>query len=97
MKRSEKAAIKQLIEQYRKARLKWDIEWDRENNRQGQLVMAATAVLNGHGKRPAGWDAAIWDKQMNKPLEERLVIAGSLILSELERLEAHKPRELRAE
>lgn len=35
---------------------------------------------------PNHWDPEIWKKMMDKPYEERLIIAGALIAAELDRL-----------
>lgn len=35
---------------------------------------------------PIGWDKAIWENMLKKPYKERLVIAGSLIAAEIDRI-----------
>jgi hypothetical protein len=35
---------------------------------------------------PTIWDHDIWDKMMNKPYKERLIIAGALLAAEIDRL-----------
>ena len=37
---------------------------------------------------PKGWDSPQWDRMIDKPYKERLVIAGALIAAELDRLQA---------
>lgn len=37
-------------------------------------------------KIPNGWDPDIWDKMLNKPILERLAIAGALIAAEIDRI-----------
>ena len=35
---------------------------------------------------PKGWDKEVWKKMISKPYKQRLIIAGALILAELDRL-----------
>ena len=35
---------------------------------------------------PEGWDKGVWSKMVNKPLKDRLIIAGALIAAELDRI-----------
>ncbi len=37
---------------------------------------------------PYGWSQEMWHKMMNKPYKERLIISGSLIAAEIDRLQA---------
>lgn len=39
---------------------------------------------------PDGWNIAIWMRMINKSYKERLVIAGSLLAAEIDRLQAAK-------
>ena len=36
---------------------------------------------------PDGWDNDLWNKMINKPYRERLIIAGALIAAEIDRLD----------
>lgn len=38
--------------------------------------------------RPQGWDEQIWNKMLDKPYKERLIISGALIAAELDRLQS---------
>ena len=40
------------------------------------------------GCAPGDWDISIWNRMMNKPYKERLIIAGALIAAEIDRLQA---------
>lgn len=68
---------------------------DVKYNTQGQLSVAAGIL----GQKtipeeikmtliPKGWDEAIWNRMINKPYKERVIIAGALYAAELDRLEA---------
>jgi hypothetical protein len=37
---------------------------------------------------PEGWNPSIWMKMIQKPYKERLVIAGSLLAAEIDRIQA---------
>lgn len=39
---------------------------------------------------PEGWDRMLFQKMMDKPYLERLIIAGALIAAEIDRIEASK-------
>lgn len=59
------------------------------HNSEGQLAYAAEVLLRSNPdgfKMPEGWKGAIWNKMINKPRKERMVIAGALIAAELDRL-----------
>jgi len=43
-------------------------------------------IVDSIDSLPDGWDADIWHKMFNKPYKERLIIAGALIVAELDRL-----------
>lgn len=69
------------------------IEDDIKYNSQGQLSVAAGILgqktIPDHVKEtliPKGWDGPIWNKMINKPYKERLIIAGALYVAELDRL-----------
>ncbi len=40
---------------------------------------------------PVNWDEQIWSKMISKNYKERLIIAGSLIAAELDRLQSTSP------
>lgn len=77
------------------------IPHDVEFNENGELAKAA-AFLCAHDVEavvkptngginafcPDGWDFSDWQKMCSKPYRERLIIAGSLIAAELDRLNA---------
>jgi len=59
-------------------------------NRDGELLKAAHAMVHEKPKImdfPVDWrDNEITHKMMNKPLKERLIIAGTLLAAEIDRL-----------
>lgn len=68
---------------------------DIKNNDKGQLMMAAESLLqssDGYYDEfkfeliPEGWNETLFLKMFNKPLEERLIIAASLLIAEYDRL-----------
>lgn len=70
------------------------VEYDKENNRSGQLVRAVTVLtltdlppkaIIFH--KPKNWDPEIWVKMCEKSYKERLIIAGALIAAEIDRLQ----------
>ncbi len=68
---------------------------DVKYNTKGQLSVGAGILaqknIPEHIKDtliPTGWDEKIWNKMLNKPYEQRLIIAGALIAAELDRLQA---------
>ena len=71
------------------------IEGDVHFNTKGQLSVAAGILAQKDIPEqvkntliPKGWDTPLWDRMINKPYKERLVIAGALIAAELDRLQA---------
>jgi hypothetical protein len=73
------------------------LDYDRDVNDEMQLGIAASALcLDDWGCNdvddiiedwcPNKWDPALWEKMMNKPYKERLIIAGALIAAEIDRL-----------
>jgi hypothetical protein len=69
------------------------IQGDVEFNTNGQLSVAAGILaqmkIPEHIKDtlvPKGWDSPLWDRMINKPYKERLIIAGALIAAEIDRL-----------
>jgi hypothetical protein len=58
-------------------------------NSDSQLSIAAKAIYSnlGVGDCPKGWDKSEWIKIKIKPLRERKIIAGSLLLAEKERID----------
>jgi len=67
---------------------------DTEVNDNGELIMAAKAMLNQKedfitvGDFPASWDKYACEKMAAKRYKERLVIAGALIAAEIDRIQA---------
>jgi len=67
------------------------IKKDVKLNGQEQLRRATIYLLqtDRHSVHaPFGWSDSIWEKMMNKPYKERLIIAGALIAAEIDRLQA---------
>jgi len=72
---------------------------DYANNDKGQLPRAAYLLLIPDDSSirkdmlndyffvyvPDKWDSRVWAKMINKPFEQRLVIAGALLAAELDR------------
>jgi hypothetical protein len=66
---------------------------DRDTNKNRQLRAAAISLVldtNFIQEPPKGWDPKWWKKMIRKPLKERLIIAGSLLAAEFDRLYLHK-------
>lgn len=58
------------------------------------LTKAAAALTIEYGNglaaqtmKPTNWDEEYWNKMMEKPYKERLIIAGALIAAEIDRLQ----------
>ena len=72
------------------------VEQDVEFNDMDQLPYAAQILLTPNPNHapelitdaPYGWDETIWNKMLEKPYEQRLIIAGALIAAEIDRLQA---------
>lgn len=69
---------------------------DISQNNNGQLIDGAIVLTKKIVGLPfpKEWDYAICDKMYQKPLKERLIIAGALIAAEIDRLQAiesHNP------
>jgi len=63
------------------------IQRDAFDNNSGELLMAANALIVGeYGHFPSTWDDAVCRKMSDKPIIERLAIAGALIAAEIDRL-----------
>lgn len=85
----------------------FSIDDDAINNQINQLSRAASALLlpdlDRHDSKflnalcPQGWDAYIWHKMCKKSYKERLVIAGALIVAELDRLDYMSELEKKAD
>lgn len=63
---------------------------DKGHNAQEQLPTAAIRLLqiNRHEiPAPFMWSESIWERMMNKPYKERLIIAGALIAAEIDRIQ----------
>lgn len=56
------------------------------NNSNYQLPNAVIGLLRKESECPENWDINIWNKMISKPYKERLIIAGSLIAAEIDRL-----------
>lgn len=74
-----------------------NIGMDLLHNTKGQLSVAAGILSQMHIPEnmdliPTDWDKQLWDKMLNKPYKERLIIAGSLIAAELDRLINHNKK-----
>lgn len=76
-----------------------DIKSDLKNNQHSQLAIGASVMCRPpaylitrepYKRPPHGWNVDIWTKMLDKPYEERLVIAGALIVAELECLHTIK-------
>lgn len=70
------------------------IQFDMDANCMGQLAEAAGMLcypeiseLKCDDTPLVGWDQALWEKMVGKDYQQRLVIAGALIVAELDRLE----------
>jgi hypothetical protein len=62
---------------------------DRKLNKKRQLLYAAYALISDRAfitEPPDGWDLVWWTKMRTKPLKEWLIIAGSLLAAEYDRL-----------
>lgn len=69
------------------------IDEDVKFNTKGQLSVGAGILaqmkIPEHIKDtliPTGWDEIIWNKMLEKPYKERLIIAGALIAAEIDRV-----------
>jgi hypothetical protein len=70
-------------------------KYDVNYNTDAQLRIGAVRLQQDRNdaEPPDGWDTALWEKIIAKPLKERLIIAGALIAAEIDRLqylEEHK-------
>lgn len=69
------------------------IDSDVYSNDCGELRIAAMGLLNQKedriymGEFPAAWDEAICEHMASKPYRERLIISGSLIAAEIDRIQ----------
>ena len=64
---------------------------DVKENSTGQLREGARKLLVHHPEtltehQPEGWDKKLWAKMCNESYEKRLIIAGSLIAAEIDRI-----------
>jgi len=78
-----------LIAQERKEQLEKHnrkIEDDVYDNCNGELMQGALALLTTSINFPSWWDEDNCVRMNNKPLKERIVIAGALLAAELDRL-----------
>ena len=65
------------------------VELDVKQNHKRQLrdaTMKLICITAKISDPPIDWNFSIWDKMRNKPIKERLIIAGALIAAELDRL-----------
>lgn len=98
MSNPEKTGI-ELIAEERKEQIEKHgrtVGKDVEFNHQFQLSHAAAYLCAEDGLElskdsedscPDEWSLDLWDKMMNKPYKERLIIAGALIAAEIDRLQ----------
>lgn len=68
------------------------VKYDIKVNSTGQLREGARKLITHHPELlidnpPEGWDKELWKKMCLKPYKERLVIAGSLLAAEYDRIE----------
>ena len=69
------------------------IESDAKENQSGQLIEGAMTLLQKKFKHnrqviaPEGWDQEIFERMASKPYEERLIIVGSLVAAEYDRVQ----------
>lgn len=65
-------------------------KYDSENNISDQLVYAAgvmaTEIYECDNPAPKGWEKDWWDKMLNKPYKERLIIAGALLAAKYDEI-----------
>ena len=66
----------------------YNFQHDREVYPEGGLVIAAMRLSSAVGtiSPPMGWSAKDWDKLIAKPREEKLAIAASWLMAEIDRL-----------
>lgn len=60
------------------------------HNDKGQLRVAANRLTQSGASTsgyPTNWNQDLWNKMRNKPIKERLIIAGALIAAEIDRLQ----------
>jgi len=81
--------IKEREEQLNKHKI--SVEKDIDCNNVFQLSIAAVKLADPFVDLPSynapdGWDDAQWQYMIDKPYKDRLIIAGALIASELDRL-----------
>lgn len=70
------------------------VEYDSKVNDNEQLAVGASMLLAMQWEEdidraayPAGWNAGICRRMLNKSYKERLIIAGALIAAEIDRLQ----------
>lgn len=81
LERIEKERLEQKVKHGR------TIKYDYENNNNKELSIAAAGLILGEPNLfSEEWDFTICNHMLCKSYEERLVIAGALIVAELERL-----------
>lgn len=65
---------------------------DMQENPNGELIKGAAALLlRESNSMPSHWDPDGWLHLLNKPEKERLVVAASLIVAQLDVIEAQEP------
>lgn len=72
------------------------VEQDVRENDNFQLTLAAAMLTAPNPKQfatptPGGWSWKIWNRMINKPYKERIIIAGALIAAEIDRLQNSPP------
>lgn len=64
----------------------YGLKHDLNTNQEGQLLMAAVFCITREATMwPAGWSTEYRDELYEKPLEQRIRIAGALLAAELDR------------
>jgi hypothetical protein len=99
METKQKLTGIELIAQERKEQIEKHgrtVEYDVRINNLKQLSLAAELLITGkvYNKEnlpPYGWDYDLWQKMSNKPYKDRIIIAGTLLAAEIDRLNAIEP------
>lgn len=72
-----------------------DVElYSEDYGNMSQLTHVAEIIMKRtffNPQPPKGWDKTVFNKMIEKPYKERLIIAGALIAAEIDRLQALNP------
>jgi hypothetical protein len=85
--------VKILAERNHQFSLGFTIEKDSIHNKFSQLLDAAIGLLQTFPKEsdlPTNWDRTFWLKMIDKDYEERILIATSLLVAEMDRMAYEK-------